>query len=144
PHRRGRGADAARQPRQPGAGAHKFGSACRTEAGVPRPGAEPGDQHHRLEVPAGGHRRGRGGAEGGARAGPRAGPERRMTPLLLILSAPSGTGKTTLARRLVAAHPGAVFSVSYTTRPPRAGEKDGVDYHFVRKDRFRKMNAEGA
>jgi len=67
-----------------------------------------------------------------------------MTPLLLILSAPSGTGKTTLARRLVAAHPGAAFSVSYTTRPPRAGEKDGVDYHFVRKDRFQKMIAEGA
>jgi guanylate kinase len=67
-----------------------------------------------------------------------------MTPLLLILSAPSGTGKTTLARRLVAAHPGAVFSVSYTTRPPRGDEKDGVDYHFVGKDRFQKMIAEGA
>ena len=67
-----------------------------------------------------------------------------MTPLLLILSAPSGTGKTTLARRLVAAHPRAVFSVSYTTRPPRGDEKDGVDYHFVSKDRFQKMIAEGA
>jgi guanylate kinase len=67
-----------------------------------------------------------------------------MTPLLLILSAPSGTGKTTLARRLVAAHPGAVFSISYTTRPPRAGEREGVDYHFVRKDRFQQMVAQGA
>jgi guanylate kinase len=67
-----------------------------------------------------------------------------MTPLLLILSAPSGTGKTTLARRLVAAHPGAVFSVSYTTRPPRAKEKDGVDYRFVSEDRFRQMIDEGA
>src|SRR5205085_7917258 len=139
PHRRGRGADAARQPRQPGAGAHKFGSACRTEAGVPRPGAEPGDQHHRLEVPAGGHRRGRGGAEGGARAGPRAGPERRMTPLLLILSAPAGTGKTTLARRLVAADPGAALSGSYGTAAPRAGEKEGAGVRLVRTDRVQQM-----
>jgi guanylate kinase len=67
-----------------------------------------------------------------------------MTPLLLILSAPSGTGKTTLARRLVAAHPGALFSVSYTTRPPRGDEKDGLDYHFVSRARFQQMIAEGA
>jgi guanylate kinase len=67
-----------------------------------------------------------------------------MKPLLLILSAPSGTGKTTLARRLCAAHPGAIFSVSYTTRAPREGEKDGVDYHFVSEERFRQMIAEGA
>src|SRR3989442_13524432 len=67
-----------------------------------------------------------------------------MTPLLLILSAPSGTGKTTLARRLVAAHPGALFSVSYTTRPPRGDEKDGVDYHFVSRERFEQMIAAGA
>ncbi len=67
-----------------------------------------------------------------------------MNPLLLILSAPSGTGKTTLARRLVASHPGAVFSVSYTTRAPRGAEKDGVDYHFVSDDRFHEMIASGA
>jgi len=67
-----------------------------------------------------------------------------MKPLLLILSAPSGTGKTTLARRLVAAHPGAVFSVSYTTRKPRGHEKDGVDYHFVSEERFQQMVGEGA
>jgi guanylate kinase len=58
---------------------------------------------------------------------------------LLILSAPSGTGKTTLARRLEAAHPGAIFSVSYTTRAPRDGEKDGVDYWFVDDPRFDNM-----
>jgi len=62
-----------------------------------------------------------------------------MKPLLLILSAPSGTGKTTLARRLVAARPGATFSISYTTRAPRGHEKDGVDYHFVSEDGFQKM-----
>jgi guanylate kinase len=67
-----------------------------------------------------------------------------MKPLLLILSAPSGTGKTTLARRLCAAHPGAIFSVSYTTRAPRDGEKDGVDYHFVNEERFQQMIAAGA
>lgn len=67
-----------------------------------------------------------------------------MKPLLLILSAPSGTGKTTLARRLVAAHPGSLFSVSYTTRAPRGGEKEGEDYHFVSAKRFQEMAAQGA
>jgi len=67
-----------------------------------------------------------------------------MKPLLLILSAPSGTGKTTLARRLVAAHPGAVFSVSTTTRAPRPHEKEGVDYHFVGEQEFQKMVDQGA
>ena len=64
-----------------------------------------------------------------------------MNPLLLILSAPSGTGKTTLARRLVQAHPGAVFSVSVTTRAPRGQEKDGVDYWFVDEAKFADMVA---
>jgi guanylate kinase len=51
--------------------------------------------------------------------------------LLLVLSAPSGAGKTTLARRLVEAHPEARFSISITTREPRGSEREGVDYHFV-------------
>lgn len=67
-----------------------------------------------------------------------------MKPLLLILSAPSGTGKTTLARRLVAAHPGALFSVSYTTRAPRGDEKEGVAYHFVSEEKFQQLIAQGA
>lgn len=67
-----------------------------------------------------------------------------MKPLLLILSAPSGTGKTTLARRVVAAHPGALFSVSYTTRKPRGAEREGVDYRFVSEHRFQELSAEGA
>jgi guanylate kinase len=64
--------------------------------------------------------------------------------LLLVLSAPSGAGKTTLAHRFRAAHPEAVFSVSATTRAPRGEERDGVDYHFVPAERFARLVAEGA
>ncbi len=67
-----------------------------------------------------------------------------MGGLILILSAPSGAGKTTLARRLVAAHEGAVLSVSFTTRAPRPGEQDGLDYHFVDDAAFDRMIAEGS
>ena len=59
--------------------------------------------------------------------------------LLLVLSAPSGTGKTTLARRFVQAHPDADFSVSMTTREPRGSEQQGVDYHFVDALSFQRM-----
>jgi guanylate kinase len=64
--------------------------------------------------------------------------------LLLVLSAPSGAGKTTLAHRFRAAHPDAVFSVSATTRAPRGAERDGVDYHFVSPARFADLVAAGA
>lgn len=50
--------------------------------------------------------------------------------LCLVLAAPSGGGKTAIARQLVAADPHLSLSVSMTTRPPRAGEQDGIDYHF--------------
>ena len=63
---------------------------------------------------------------------------------LLVLSAPSGAGKTTLARRFLSAHADAVFSVSVTTRAPRGAEQDGVDYHFVTPERFAALVAEGA
>ena len=63
--------------------------------------------------------------------------------LLIILSSPSGAGKTTLARRLRAWDPGIRFSVSATTRPAREGEVDGREYHFVGADRFRRMVAAG-
>jgi guanylate kinase len=59
-------------------------------------------------------------------------PSPPVTPgVLLVLSAPSGAGKTTLARRLMADLPDAQFSVSHTTRAPRGQETDGVDYRFV-------------
>jgi guanylate kinase len=57
--------------------------------------------------------------------------------LLVILSSPSGAGKSTLARRLRAWDPSIRFSVSATTRPPRSGEVEGEDYHFVSVDQFR-------
>jgi guanylate kinase len=62
--------------------------------------------------------------------------------LLLILSSPSGAGKSTLARRLMEWDPSLSFSVSATTRPPRAGEVDGRDYHFVTEAAFKGMVAE--
>lgn len=63
---------------------------------------------------------------------------------LFVISAPSGGGKTSLIRRLVAELPGIAVSVSYTTRPPRPGEVDGRDYHFVDRETFLKMVSEGA
>jgi guanylate kinase len=59
--------------------------------------------------------------------------------VLLVVSSPSGAGKTTLVRRLMQEYPRLGFSVSYTTRPPRANEIDGVDYHFVDDARFDAM-----
>jgi guanylate kinase len=61
----------------------------------------------------------------------------------LVLSAPSGAGKTTIARRLRAGRDDVGFSISATTRAPRQGERDGVDYHFVPEDEFRRMIAAG-
>ena len=61
--------------------------------------------------------------------------------LMLVLSSPSGAGKTTLSRRLLDADPGVELSVSVTTRPRRANETDGRDYRFIGKDRFSRMVA---
>ncbi|HEY0190083.1 MAG TPA: guanylate kinase [Kofleriaceae bacterium] len=72
-------------------------------------------------------------------------PTKRGT--LIIVSSPSGAGKTTLTKRLLEefsrATPPLAFSVSYTTRPQRAGEVDGRDYHFVTPDAFEAMVARG-
>ena len=64
-------------------------------------------------------------------------PDRRGT--LIIISSPSGAGKTTLARRLLAEFPELSFSISYTTRPPRVNERHGVDYYFVSAEEFDRM-----
>ena len=65
------------------------------------------------------------------------------TGLMVILSSPSGAGKSTLARRLMEWDGGLRFSVSATTRAPRPGEVDGVDYHFTTREAFLRMVAEG-
>jgi len=59
-----------------------------------------------------------------------------VTGNLIIISAPSGTGKTTILKQIMARLDGLAFSVSHTTRPPRSGEEDGRDYHFVDKEGF--------
>ena len=61
-----------------------------------------------------------------------------VSPLLVLISAPSGGGKTTLCNQLLAARPQMTRAVTCTTRPPRAGERDGVDYIFLDADFFRK------
>ena len=63
---------------------------------------------------------------------------------LFIVSAPSGTGKTTLVERLVQIVPDVRMSRSYTSRAARAGERDGVDYNFISRNRFDAMIREGA
>ncbi|MBA3502053.1 MAG: guanylate kinase [Deltaproteobacteria bacterium] len=63
--------------------------------------------------------------------------------MLVIVSSPSGAGKTTLTRRLLTEFPDLEFSVSYTTRPIRPGEVDGRDYHFVSPTEFEGMVANG-
>lgn len=62
---------------------------------------------------------------------------------LFIISAPSGTGKTTILKKTIAAMKKIVFSVSHTTRTPRAGEQEGVDYFFIDKDVFLTMEQQG-
>jgi len=65
------------------------------------------------------------------------------SPAVLILSAPSGAGKTSLARRLVAKRPDAALAVSHTTRAQRPGETEAVDYYFVTAAQFEAMIAAG-
>ena len=63
--------------------------------------------------------------------------------LMVVLSSPSGAGKTTLTRRLLAENTDMTMSVSATTRPPRSGERDGEDYYFVTKTRFAELEEQG-
>ncbi|MBI4477711.1 MAG: guanylate kinase [Acidobacteria bacterium] len=70
--------------------------------------------------------------------------ESRRRGLLFVVSAPSGTGKTTLVERLVERVPNLRMSRSYTSRPMRPGEADGVDYHFISREQFEAMIRTGA
>lgn len=65
-------------------------------------------------------------------------------PSLIVLSAPSGTGKSTVLAQVLASVPKLRFSVSHTTRAPRPGESDGVQYHFVDRPEFERMIAADA
>ena len=67
----------------------------------------------------------------------------RRRGILLVLSSPSGAGKTTITRALATADPQLAVSVSVTTRPPRAGEIDGTHYRFISRDEFEAMAAAG-
>lgn len=67
----------------------------------------------------------------------------RRRGLCLVVAAPSGAGKSTVTRALLATEPELSASVSVTTRPPRPGERDGVDYHFVDQARFDAMAEAG-
>lgn len=67
-----------------------------------------------------------------------------MTAQLIIISAPSGTGKTTLCDRLLQDYPELVYSVSCTTRDPRGEEEDGVDYYFRSEEDFKRLLGEDA
>ncbi|WFB34701.1 guanylate kinase [Kiritimatiellota bacterium B12222] len=65
-------------------------------------------------------------------------------PILFLISAPSGTGKTTLCQRLLSEFPQLRYSVSSTTRAPRSGEVDGVDYDFLSREDFQSQVEQGA
>ena len=66
-------------------------------------------------------------------------PEKCPRGSIIVVSAPSGSGKTTLVKRLLAAFPGLKFSVSFTTRPARHGEKEARDYFFINRREFDRM-----
>ena len=66
-----------------------------------------------------------------------------MAGILFVISAPSGTGKTTIAKAVQARMDGLEWSVSFTTRPPRQNELDGREYHFVESETFDQMVAAG-
>jgi guanylate kinase len=63
----------------------------------------------------------------------------KLPGLIVVISSPSGTGKTTICHRLIKRHKDFIFSVSATTRPPRKKEKNGVDYYFLTDEQFNRM-----
>jgi len=69
-------------------------------------------------------------------------PARRQG-LIFVISAPSGAGKTTLCQSVRADFPDVLYSVSYTTRKPRSGEREGVDYHFITAEEFKERIRQG-
>ena len=68
----------------------------------------------------------------------------KTKPLFIVISAPSGCGKSTLIDMLLQEYGDIVYSISCTTRPPRGEEEDGLDYHFLTKERFEELIRENA
>jgi len=68
----------------------------------------------------------------------------KTKPLFIVMSAPSGCGKSTLIDMLLQEYGDIVYSISCTTRPPRGEEEDGLDYHFLTKERFEELIRENA
>ena len=71
-------------------------------------------------------------------------PQMKTKPLFIVMSAPSGCGKTTLVDMLLQEYHDIVYSISCTTREPRGEEEDGLDYHFKTKERFEELIKENA
>ena len=69
--------------------------------------------------------------------------EKNSAPLLILISAPSGGGKTTLCHQLLAARPDMTRAITCTTRAPRPGERDGVDYYFFEPAEFQRRQQAG-
>jgi guanylate kinase len=120
------------------------GGRLRQAPGLPLPGAQPRGEYPRVEVGRERHHARLGGAQGSHRADARASAKHRvMLGNLFVVVAPSGTGKTTLVDELLKREPNIQLSPSFTTRMPRIGEVDGVDYFFVDRRRFERMIAAG-
>lgn len=68
----------------------------------------------------------------------------KTKPLFIVMSAPSGCGKTTLIDMLLQEYSDIVYSISCTTRKPREGEEDGLDYHFLTRERFEELLKQNA
>src|SRR3546814_6302723 len=150
---RPRGARPPGRTRRGVARAARRGRRRRPQARLPLAGVQPRGQHAVLQV-------GRRGADPHRprpqvldRAAARAGAEHRVAAvvetdikrrgLMLVLSSPSGAGKTTISRRLLDSDDNLSLSISATTRPPGPGEAEGKDYFFVAQDRFAAMVAGG-
>ena len=99
--------------------------------------SDPVLNHSALETSAGAQERSTAGAAAAA------GPRFAGGPVMLLLSAPSGAGKTTLCQELLRRRPTLARVVTCTTRPPRPGERDGVDYHFLDPDTYARRVAAG-
>src|SRR5262249_46375902 len=164
PHRRqGRRARRTRPAgRARGAGPTSVGAGrrSRTAARFPCPGTQSRSQHALLEIERRGAHQHRPRAQERGGTIPPAGPEPGVTAMteggrggctdaitrrgvMLVLSSPSGAGKTTLSRRLLGSDPDITLSISVTTRLPRADEVDGRDYHFIDAKRFDAMRRGG-